>query len=296
MNLYFMVKKRTTTFDVVFGILNAFLLLCFCLIILYPVYYMFIVSISSSNAVMRGEVSWFPIDISLDAYSVILSDRYIPRSYLNTIIYTTLGTFVNITMTALCAYPLSRKNFQGKNVFTFMIVFTMMFDAGLVPNFLIVDSLGLRNTIFAILLPGAINAYNMVIMRTFFQQLPEALFESARIDGAGDFTIFFRILLPLSKPVLASITLFYAVGHWNSFMGPLLYLDDRNLYPMQLILRNIVISNEMASMSGGMSEMLVSPTNIKYAVIFITILPILMIYPFVQKYFNKGIMIGALKG
>ena len=291
-----MVKQRTTTFDVVFGIFNALLLTCLCVVILYPIYYMFIVSVSESNAVLRGEVTWHPIGINLDSYKVILNDRYIPRSYFNTILYTVTGTFVNVAMTALCAYPLSRKNFQAKNVFTFMIVFTMLFDAGLIPNFLIVESLGLRNTILSIILPGAISAYNMVIMRTFFQQLPEALFESATIDGAGDFTIFFRILLPLSKPVLASITLFYAVGNWNSFLGPLLYLDDRELYPMQLILRNIVISNEMASMTGEMSEMLVSPVNIKYAVIFITILPILLVYPFVQKYFNKGIMIGALKG
>lgn len=289
-------KKRSNNSDRAFGFFNGALLLVFTFIVVYPVYYMLVVSLSASTAVMRGEVQFLPVDVTFDAYSVILGDPHIPRSYLNTITYTTLGTLVNLTFTSMCAYPLSRRNFQARGLFTFIIVFTMLFDAGLVPNFLVVTRLGLRNTIFAIILPHAINVFYMIIMRTFFQQLPDALIESAYIDGAGDLRVFFRILLPLSKPVLASVTLFYAVGHWNSFLWPLLYLDDRKMYPLQLLLRNIVISNEMASMTGAMSEMLVSPTNVKYAVIFVTILPIIVVYPFIQKYFSKGIMIGALKG
>lgn len=289
-------RRQLSNSDRVFGFFNGLLLLGFTFLVIYPVYHMLVVSLSSSTAVMRGEVQFYPIDITLNAYSVILKDPLIPRAYLNTITYATLGTLVNLAFTSMCAYPLSRRNFQARSLFTFIIVFTMLFDAGLVPNFLVVTRLGLRNTIFAIILPHAINVFYMIIMRTFFQQLPDALFESAYIDGAGDLRIFFRILLPLSKPVLASVTLFYAVGHWNSFLWPLLYLDDRKMYPLQLLLRNIVISNEMASMTGAMSEMLVSPTNIKYAVIFVTILPIIIFYPFIQKYFSKGIMIGALKG
>lgn len=289
-------KHRLPKSDRLFGMFNGLFLLVFTFLIVYPIYYMLVVSLSGSTAVLRGEVQFFPVNFTLNAYSVILSDPLIPRAYLNTITYASLGTLVNLIFTSMCAYPLSRKNFQARSTFTFIIVFTMLFDAGLVPNFLVVNSLGLRNTIFAIILPHAINVYYMIIMRTFFQQLPDALFESAHIDGAGDFRIFFKILLPLSKPVLASVTLFYAVGHWNSFLWPLLYLDNRKMYPLQLLLRNIVISNEMASMTGAMSEMLVSPTNVKYAVIFITILPIILVYPFIQKYFSKGIMIGALKG
>lgn len=284
------------TGDSVFGMVNAAVLLLFTFVILYPIYYMFIVSISGSTNVMRGEVSWYPIQINWDSYRTILNNRDLGRSYLNTIFYTITGTAISVFMSALCAYPLSRRQFYGKGLFTFLVVFTMLFDAGMIPKFLVVEGLNLRNTIWAILLPNAINVYYMIMIRTFFQNIPEELTESAKIDGAGEYRIFARIVLPLSKPVLASVTLFYAVGIWNSYLSPLLYLDEKKLYPLQLILRNIVISNEMSSMSGDITAMNISTINIKYAVIFVSILPILCVYPFIQKYFNKGVMVGAVKG
>lgn len=295
-----MLKNRTTASDSFTSFIIGVILILICISIIYPLYYMFIVSISNGNAVLRGEVKFFPAGINIRSYLAIFNDKYIPRSYLNTVIYTSLGTITNVVMSTLCAFPLSRKYFYGRHVFTIMIITTMLFDAGIVSNFLVVQNLKLMNTIWAIILPPAISVYNMIIIRTFFQHLPEEMYESAYIDGASDFTTFFRVVIPLSKPVLATMFLFYAVAHWNGFLPALLYLDDRLRYPMQLIMRNIVINGELgalkqsvASVSGDMS---VIGTNIKYAVIFITILPILIVYPFVQKHFAKGVMIGALKG
>lgn len=289
-------RNRRISGDKIFGFINLFLLLLFVLIILYPIYYMFIVSISGSANVVRGEVKWFPINVNWNSYKTILNNESLGRSYFNTVFYTVAGTSICLFMSALCAYPLSRKNLYGKKFLTFFIVFTMLFDVGMIPKFLVVDALHLRNTVFSILLPSAINVYYMIMIRTFFQNVPEEMLESAKMDGASELRIFFKIMLPLSKPVLASVTLFYAVGIWNSYLSPLLYLDEKKLYPLQLILRNIVISNEMSSMSGDISAMNISTMNIKYAVIFVSILPILCVYPFIQKYFNKGVMVGAVKG
>lgn len=291
--------KRLSTGDKAFGMLNGLLLLGVCFIILYPIYYMFIVSISDGMAVMRGEVNWLPVKANLKAYQTLLSDPNVPNSYLNTLKYTFFGTIVNVVMTALCAYPLSRPGFFGRKLFTFLVVFTMLFDVGMIANFMVVFSLKLKNTIWAIILPPAVNVWYMIIMRTFFQDIPDELHQSAYVDGANDLRIFAEIILPLSKPVLSTMLLFYAVWHWNSFMPALLYMDNRVDYPMQMILRNIVISGDMASMEGNMNtahDVAVMEKNIRYAAIFITIVPILMLYPFVQKYFTKGIMVGSLKG
>lgn len=291
-------RRKAGFGDRVFMALIIFVLLLVCVIVIYPIYYMLIVSVSDGYAVMRGEISFLPKGINLSAYDAILSNKYVPNSYKNTIVYTLTGTFINLVMTSLCAYPLSRKNFFGRNIFTALIVFTMFFDAGIISQYMVVSSLHLRNTIWAIVIPGAVNVWYMIIMRTFFTDIPEELFESARLDGANDLTIFGRIVLPLSKAVMATMVLFYAVGHWNAFLQPLIYLDDRNKMPMQLILRNIVMGAD-AAISGSMSvagDMSTMSMNIKYAVIFITILPILIVYPFVQKYFVKGVMVGSVKG
>ena len=289
-------KKSRARGDRGFAFANLALLLLFTGMILFPIYYMFIVSISGSTNVVRGDITWYPQNINLDAYKTILKNESLGRSYLNTVFYTVAGTSISVFMSALCAYPLSRKQLYGRRAVTFFIIFTMLFDVGMIPRFLVVNALNLRNTVFSILLPGAIDVYYMIMIRTFFQGLPEEMAESAKMDGAGEWKIFSLIIVPLSKPVLASVTLFYAVGIWNSYLGPLLYLDEKKLYPLQLILRNIVISNEMSTMSGDIASMNISTMNIKYAVIFISILPILCIYPFIQKYFNKGVMVGAVKG
>ena len=291
-------KRKLSMGDRIFSTAVLIIVFLMCIMVIYPIYYMFIVSISDGNAVLRGDVAVLPQGINFGAYKAVLTNEYVPQAYLNTLLYTVVGTFICVAMTALCAYPLSRKEFYGRKIFTGIVVFTMFFDAGMISNYMVVQAAGLRNSIWAIVLPGAINVWYMIIMRTFFQDIPEELFESARLDGANDLTIFGRMVLPLSKAVLATMVLFYAVGLWNQWLQPLIYLDDRKKFPMQLILRNIVLGTDAAlskSMSAA-SDMATMGLNIKYAVIFVTILPILVIYPFVQKYFVKGVMVGSVKG
>ena len=295
-----MIIKRETRGDKIFSVCVYILLALVCLIVIYPLYYMFIVSISNGYAVIRGEVTLLPKGVNFGAYQYMLSDRYVPRSYLNTLIYTFFGTLINVVMTALCAYPLSRKKLYGRGFFTMLIVFTMFFDAGIISNFMVVLSLGIKNTIWAILLPPAINVWYMIIMRTFFQGIPEELHESAYIDGANDLVIFARIILPLSKAVLATIGLFYAVGHWNSWFDAMLYINTSTKLPMQNILRNIINSvSDLEALGSEQFELMdVKPasTSLRCAVIVITATPIIVVYPFVQKYFVKGVMIGSVKG
>lgn len=294
-----MKRKRKLSFgDRVFEIAVVVLVVLMCVMVLYPIYYMFIVSISSGSAVLRGEVTLLPKGINAGAYQAVFGNQYVPKAYLNTIIYTIAGTVISVSVTALCAYPLSRQRFYGRKVLTAFVVFTMFFDAGMISNYMVIRSTHFINTIWSIIIPGAVNVWYMIIMRTFFEGIPEELFESARLDGANDLTIFARLVVPLSKAVLSTMVLFYAVGFWNQWLQPLIYLNDRSKFPMQLILRNIVLGAD-AALSQTMSASTDAATmglNIKYAVIFVTILPILVVYPFVQKYFVKGVMVGSVKG
>ena len=267
-------------------------------VVLYPVLYIVAASFSDPQAVVSGEVFILPVRPTLRGYEAVFKNKKILTGFANSVYYLVVGTLLNLVMTMLCAYPLSRKEFYGRGIFTGIVVFTMFFDAGIISNYMVVQSAGLMNSIWAIILPGAINVWYMIIMRTFFSDIPEELFESARLDGANDLTIFVKMVLPLSKAVLATMVLFYAVGFWNQWLQPLIYLNDRSRFPMQLILRNIVLGTD-AALSKSMSasaDMATMSLNIKYAVIFITILPILMVYPFVQKYFVKGVMVGSVKG
>ncbi|MCU6711459.1 carbohydrate ABC transporter permease [Paenibacillus sp. J5C_2022] len=281
-----------------FDIANYFIMIALIMITFYPLYYIFIVSISDGYAVMKGSVHFWPTGVNLDTYRLILADPFVVRAYLNTIIYTLVGTIVNLSCTVLCAYPLSRKEFFGRGFFTVMIVVTMFFSGGLIPSYLLVQKLGMVNTMWALIIPGAISAWNMIIMRTFFQGIPNELFESAHMDGAGELRVLARILLPLSAPIIATISMFYAVGHWNSFFPALIYLNEKVKYPLQVMLRNMVIEGDMTTQTQelGGAYAYVTATNIKFAVIIIVILPIVMVYPFIQKYFIKGVMIGSLKG
>lgn len=279
--------------------LNAFVLILITLITFYPLYYVLITSISNGMMVMQGKVRLYPIGVTFDSYKSITSDPQLFRSLWNSVLYTVVGTLINIIMSCLCAFPLSRRTFSGKKFFTGMIVVTMFFSGGMIPSYLVVKELELMDTMWAIVLPVAINTYNMIIIRTSFQSLPESLFESAQLDGANDFTILFRIALPLSKAVLATMVLFYSVSHWNSYFSAMLYLDSKDKYPLQIILRNKLISglfSEEASQSGGSTSFTVTDSTLRAAVIMFTTLPILVVYPFVQKYFVKGVMIGSLKG
>jgi putative aldouronate transport system permease protein len=287
------VTTKKTWFDGV----NIVIMLVLIVITLYPLYYMGIVSISAGDAVSRGEVLWLPKDISLQAYKYVFDDPAVLRSYGNTILYTSLGTLISLILTTLCAYPLSRGHFYGKSLFSLFVIFTMFFDGGLIPRYMVVNSLGMVDTIWALVIPTAISVFNMILMRTFFEQIPDALHESATVDGAGEFRTLLQIVLPLSMPVMATMFLFYAVGQWNSFFPALIYLNEKALYPLQIILRNIVIQGDMASQTTQMgADMASMSETIKYAVVFVAILPVLCIYPFVQKYFVQGAMLGSVKG
>jgi len=281
----------------IFDIFNIILLICLGIITLYPFYYVAIVSLSSAGPVSRGEIKLFPVGLTLKSYEFILKDPNIVRSFLNTIRYTSVGTLINLLMSVLCAYPLSIKTFSGRKVFTKIIVFTMFFTGGLIPTYLVVKSLNMIDTIWAIVLPGAISTWNMFIMRTYFMNIPDSLRESCYIDGANDINILINIILPLSLPVLGVMMLFYASAHWNSFFPALIYLNNKNKFPFQLILRNMLISQQLSEMYSDIQEdAMIMPLTLQYSAIIVSVVPILLIYPFIQRYFTKGIMIGSLKG
>lgn len=289
---------RISASERVFGGFNALLMVILCFITLYPFLYVLFASFSdpASVAQHRG-LLFMPLGFTLDAYKAVLDNPMISTGYRNTIFYVVAGTALNLFMTALGAYALSRRNVYFKDIFMFAIVFTMVFHGGLIPTYLIVGNLGLLNTPWALIIPGAISTFNLIIMRTAFQQVPISLEESARMDGANDFTILFRVIIPLSMPVIAVMILWYTVGHWNSYFSALIYLRDRELYPLQLILREILVNNNTDSMMTGASTLdkLDVGETIKYATIIVSTLPILILYPFLQKYFVKGVMIGAIK-
>lgn len=298
-----MVNKRTygikkSVGSHLFDTSNILIMLLLMFATFYPLYYVLIVSLSDGHAVMRGEVAFWPKGLTFSTYQLIFDDASIWRSYANTVLYTVVGTVINVVCTAMCAYPLSKKEFYGRQFFTLMIVITMFFSGGLIPSYLLIQKLHMLNTMWALVIPGAISVWNMVIMRTFFQSLPNELYESAYIDGSNELTSFLKITIPLSKPIVATMSLFYAVGHWNSFFSAMIYLNEKSKYPLQIILRNMVVMGEMSNQTQELGGIYggVTATNIKYAVIIIAVLPIVMFYPFIQKYFVKGMMIGSLKG
>ena len=287
-------KKPQGMGSKMFDLMNYLLLAVVGFIMFYPMYYVFIVSISSSQFINQGMVNFIPRGINFDAYKAVFANARIWTGYRNTLLYTGLGTLICLVCTSLCAYPLSRKDFYGRSVFTVLIMITMFVNGGLIPTYLVINNLKLINTMWAIVLPPAISTYNMVVMRTSFQAIPDSLVESAYLDGANDITSFMKIVLPLSKPILATMTLFYAVHHLNSYFPAMIYLNDQEKYPVQVLMRDIVVQGDMAGEIAGTVNVIA--TNYKYAVIIISIVPILMVYPFIQKYFTKGVMVGAVKG
>lgn len=280
-----------------FNAVNTIIMALVILVTLYPFYHMAVVSLSDGNAVLSGRVGLWPVGLNFKTYEMVFKNRMVARSLLNSVVYTSVGTVINLVMTALCAYPLARPKFSGRIFFTWVVTVTMFFSGGLIPLYLLVMQLGLRNSMWALVLPPAINVWYMFILRTNFQQIPEDIYEAAVIDGANDVQTLFRIILPLAKPVLATLLLFYAVGHWNEFFNALIFLDDRVKYPVQLVMRNIVILGALQGNELSPSvELAVTERTLKYATIMVSTLPILAVYPFVQRYFIKGVMIGAIKG
>lgn len=287
--------------DRLFDIINYILLAIVLIIVLYPLIFVAVASISNPAAVVKGEVWLLPKEINFTGYEKVFANKEILNGYMNTILYTVAGTIVNVGMTILAAYPLSRKDFRGRNIFTALFVFTMFFSGGLIPTYLIVKDLGMTNTMWALIIPNAVAVWNIIIMRTFFQQsIPFEIQESAQMDGCGNFKILLRIILPLSMPILAVMTLFYSVAHWNSFFSALIYLTERDKYPLQLFLREILIQSNMQDMiqtsEESLAKTIMEAESIKYALVIVANLPILLLYPFLQRYFVKGMVIGAIKG
>ena len=282
-----------------YAIVNA-IVGVFMLIVLIPLVNIVASSFSSPGAVSSGKVLFWPVEFSLDGYKTVFENKMIGTAYFNTFFYTIVGTMINLAMTMMAAYALARKNLPYKGFFMFLFTFTMLFSGGTIPNYMLIVNLKLYDTRWAMLLPGAISVYNMIIARTFIQNIPNELYEAASIDGCSDARYFFTMVIPLSVTLLSVLTLYYAVAHWNSYFDAFLYLTNRKLYPLQIVLREILIANSInanemvddltMSAKQGMADLL------KFSLIIVSSLPVLVLYPFVKKYFLKGVMIGALKG
>lgn len=289
-------KKPQSIGSKLFDLANYVILSIIGIVMFYPMFYVFIVSISSAEYINQGMVTWFPRGINFEAYKIVFQNQAIWSGYKNTFLYAIVGTGINLLCTAMCAYPLSRKDLYGRGPITVLVTVTMFVSGGLIPLYLVINQLHLLNSMWAIVLPPAISTYNMIVMRTSFQSIPESLMESAYLDGANDIQILSKIVLPLSKPIMATMTLFYAVSHWNSYFPAMIYLNDQKKYPVQVIMRDIVIQGDLAQGGDIVGSMNVVATNYKYAVIIIAVIPILIVYPLLQKYFTKGVMVGAVKG
>ena len=289
--------KASLSERIFYGIVAAVVAL-FGICVLYPVIYIISSSFSSPKAVMSGNVLLLPVDFTLNGYGAVLRYDNVWVGFRNSLFYMTVGTTINLVMTTLAAYPLSRKDVPFKGIIMFLFTFTMIFNAGMIPNYLLIRDLGILNTVWAMLIPGAVSVYNMIVMRTFFMtSIPEDLLEASKLDGCTDFQYLRKVVLPLSKSILAVIVMYYAVGHWNAYFNAFLYLSDDRLYPLQLFLRDILISNQVgAEMVDTYSENVGIEYVLKYALIVIATVPMVVIYPFVQKQFQKGVMIGAIKG
>ena len=293
-------RIRASRADRIFDILNMIFLTICLLVVAYPLYFIVIASVSDPTAVYAGKVILWPAKFTTEGYRRILEYQSFFTGYRNTVVYTVVGTAVNVLITIPGAYALSRKELVGRNVMMMGVMFTMIFSGGMIPNYLLVRSLGLYNTMWALILPGAVSTWNLIVCRTFFQQtIPDELREAAELDGCGDSSFFFRVVLPLSSAIIAVMVLFYAVSHWNSYYNALIYLSSTSKYPLQLVLRKILIVNTLDDMVNDVATQAAQQRMgdlIKYGMIIVSSLPLLILYPFLQKYFVQGVMIGAIKG
>lgn len=280
----------------VFKVLNTILMILVLFVTLYPFLYLVAQSFSSDAAVSAGKVSILPIDFNIDTYKYILRDNQFFRYYWNTIFYSVCGTFISVVATALLAYPLSKPRLRLNKVITPFVVFTMYFAGGTIPNYIVITQLlGLKDSMWAIILPGTISTFNLLVMKSFFASLPEELEEAATIDGMDTYQIFLKIIIPLSKPIIATMCLFYLVGMWNEWFAPMLYLDTKDKWPIALYVRQLVEGANNTEI-GSSAEASSVQATIKSATMVLTSIPIILVYPFVQKYFVKGMTIGAIKG
>lgn len=294
-------KVRKSSSDRIFYIVVTVLLTIVGLVVLYPQLYVLSCSFSTPESVMSGDVVLFPVELSLEGYKAVFRTNKVLLGFRNSLFYTVVGTIWNLTMTTICAYPLSRDDLPGQGPIMMLFTFTMVFGGGMIPTYLLIRDLHLMNSVWALIIPGSIAVYNMIIMRTFFQSsIPGELLEASQIDGCSDARYLYNVVLPLSKSIIAVVTMYYAVGHWNAYFDAFMYLSDEKLYPLQIFLRDILIASKVDG------EMLIDDlTNgvvyglehvLKYSLIVVATVPMLIIYPFVQKHFVKGVMIGAVKG
>ena len=287
---------KTKMSEKIFNVFNILILSLLMGITLYPVLHVVAVSFSANEYTMRGLVTIYPMGFNLEAYRYMFKISAILDGYANSFFVMLMGTLINLLLTCITAYPLAEKNLEGRSFILFIIVFTMMFNGGMIPGYMLVKDLGLINSLWALILPGAISAYNLILMRNFFQQIPVSLIESARIDGLSEISILFRIVIPLSTAALATIGLFYAVSHWNSYFSAVLYLNTKSKWPLQLVLRDVLINMELSEVVSDDYLTNIPLEPLKMATIVGTTLPILLVYPFLQKYFVKGVLIGSIKG
>ena len=298
-------KVKESRADKAFDVTLFIILTLILIIVAYPLYFVIIASISDPQAVSGGDVTFLPVGFSLDGYAEVFKDTRVMRSFVNSIFYTTVGTCINLIVTIPTAYTLSRRQFAGKKFVTFFYMVTMFVSGGMIPTYLVVKNMQMLDTMWSLIVPGAMSVYNMIVARTFFESsLPEELFEAATVDGCGHTKFFFKIALPLSKAIIAIMVLYYGIGHWNNYFSALLYMKTEDKYPLQLVLRSILISNEanlsMAvttpEMQQALQEQQALVDLMKYSLIIVSSIPVMILYPFIQKHFVKGVMIGSVKG
>ena len=293
--------KNLSTNDKIFQVVVTVILSLFLLIVLYPCIFVLSASFSSGTAVQAGRVILLPVDISIEGYRTVFNTDPVWLGFRNSILYTLLGTMVNISMTMTAAYCLSRRDLPGRNGIMLLFTFTMFFNGGLIPTYMVVQSLHLLNTAAALILPGAIGVYNLIVARTFIvNTVPDELLEASQLDGCSDTMYYLKVVLPLSKAIVAVLVLFYGVGHWNAYFNAMIYLNEKALYPLTLYLREILMASQIDPSTVQDPELQARLADmvgvIKYALIVVSMIPVLLIYPFVQKYFVKGVMIGSVKG
>ena len=281
----------------VFRVFNVVVLLLIVFVTFYPFLNMVAQSFSSEGNINAGKVNLIPLGFNLETYKVVMADSMFWTNYENTVIYTVVATAISIVLTTFFAYAISKRRLKGRNLFIGIAVFTMFFNGGIIPNYVLITSLGMKNTLWAIVLPNAISVFNLLIMKSFFENMPEELEEAAAIDGLNTYGILLRIVLPLSKAVLATMILFYAVVNWNSWFSAFLYLDKKELFPVTIFLRNLIAgaTSEGTSFGGSAENLTQIASNVKAVAMVLSVVPILCIYPFVQKYFVTGVMLGSVK-
>ena len=293
-----MVYKKSVG-ERIFDFFNYCILSLLLIIALYPCYYVLVASISNPNEIFASNgILFYPKGFTLGSYKEVIESAEIWIGYRNTLFYVVAGTFVSVFITIITAFGLTRKGLPGKNILMFLIMFTMYFSGGLIPTYMVVRGIGLLDSPLTLIVLHAVTTYNLIIAVSYFRNMPPDLEEAAKIDGAGDYRIFFEIMLPLAKPITAVLALYYAVSIWNDYMNALIYLSDRKLFPLQMVLREILIQGNTESVSAGGSsgDAQAYAENLKYAIIVVSTIPILCVYPFIQKYFVKGVMVGAIKG